>query len=96
MAIEGGSNRDSFLDGLTASQSFVLTGTRGGRIRCQILEALERKPHTVEWLANELGETTETLRDHLDVLGNNDMVDSIERSDPTEFVLADDVLASRG
>ena len=68
----------------------VLTCTRGGLIRFQILGAPEVEPRTDEGLATTLGSDPSTLREHLVVLEANNMVDASKRTDTTEYVLADE------
>lgn len=68
-------------------QTFVLIGTRGGPKRSRILDVLEGEPHTLEELATDLGISPRALREHLDVLEANEMVDARESPDDTEFVL---------
>jgi len=55
---------------------YVLTGTRGGANRVRILQALEERPRNANQLAEDLNLDYKTVRHHLDVLMENDMVTS--------------------
>jgi DNA-binding transcriptional ArsR family regulator len=55
---------------------YVLTGTRGGTNRLRILRAVEDRPRNANQLAEDLGLDYKTIRHHLDVLVENDMVTS--------------------
>ena len=53
---------------------YVLTGTRGGENRIRILRAVENRPRNANRLAEELELDYKTVRHHLDVLTDNDMI----------------------
>ena len=53
---------------------YVLTGTRGGTNRVRILRALEERPRNANQLAEDLDLDYKTIRHHLDVLGDNGIV----------------------
>lgn len=53
---------------------YVLAGTSGGTNRVRILEALDNRPRNANQLAADLGLDYKTVRHHLDVLAENDMV----------------------
>lgn len=53
---------------------YVLTGTRGGHNRVRILRALDERPRNANRLADELDLDYTTVRHHLDVLLDNDVV----------------------
>ncbi|PSP80262.1 ArsR family transcriptional regulator [Halobacteriales archaeon QS_1_68_20] len=55
---------------------YVLTGTRGGENRVRILKALDQRPRNANQLAEELDLDYKTVRHHLDVLVDNDIVTS--------------------
>ena len=55
---------------------YVLTGTRGGANRVRILRAVEQRPRNANRLAEELDLDYTTVRHHLDVLVDNEIVDS--------------------
>lgn len=54
---------------------YVLTGTRGGENRVRILRALEERPRNANRLAEDMDLDYTTVRHHLDVLMDNDIVD---------------------
>jgi DNA-binding transcriptional ArsR family regulator len=53
----------------------VLTGTRGGENRVRILQALDERPRNANRLADDLDLDYKTVRHHLDVLADNDVVE---------------------
>jgi len=55
---------------------YVLTGTRGGKNRVRLLKALEERPRNANQLAEDLDLDYKTVRHHLDVLVENDVVKS--------------------
>ena len=59
---------------MEAALWYVLTGTRGGTNRARILRALDERPRNANQLAEDLELDYKTIRHHLDVLGDNDIV----------------------
>ncbi|WP_435156127.1 ArsR/SmtB family transcription factor [Haladaptatus sp. DFWS20] len=55
---------------------YVLTGTRGGANRVRLIRALEERPRNANQLAEELDLDYKTVRHHLDVLMDNDMIEN--------------------
>jgi len=55
---------------------YVLAGTRGGVNRIRILRALDDRPRNPNQLAEDLDLNYDTVRHHLDVLEDNDVLDS--------------------
>ena len=53
---------------------YVLTGTRGGKNRVRILQAVDEKPRNANQLAEDLGLNYKTVRHHLDVLREKNLV----------------------
>lgn len=53
---------------------YVLTGTPGGPNRARILQAIDRRPRNANKLADSLDLDYKTVRHHLDVLQENDVV----------------------
>jgi DNA-binding transcriptional ArsR family regulator len=53
---------------------YVLTGTRGGRNRVRILRALDARPRNANQLAEDLDLDYKTVRHHLDVLMDHDIL----------------------
>lgn len=54
---------------------YVLTGTRGGENRVRLLKAVAERPRNANQLAEELDLDYKTVRHHLDVLVENDIVE---------------------
>ena len=54
---------------------YVLTGTRGGPNRVRLLRAIDDRPRNANRLAEELNLDYKTVRHHLDVLVDNEMVE---------------------
>jgi len=61
---------------MEAALWYVLTGTRGGANRVRLLRALDERPRNANQLAEDLDLDYKTVRHHLDVLMENDVVDS--------------------
>ncbi|WP_255149339.1 ArsR/SmtB family transcription factor [Halorarius halobius] len=59
---------------MEASLWYVLTGTRGGTNRVRILKALDERPRNANQLAEDLDLDYKTVRHHLDVLEENNIV----------------------
>ena len=55
---------------------YVLTGTRGGANRVRLLRALDERPRNANQLAEDLDLDYKTVRHHLDVLVENDIIRS--------------------
>lgn len=53
---------------------YTLAGTRGGPNRIRILRALDDRPRNPNQLADHLDLNYDTIRHHLDVLADNDVV----------------------
>lgn len=53
---------------------YVLAGTRGGYNRARILQGLDDRPRNPNQLADALDLDYDTIRHHLDVLTDNDVV----------------------
>lgn len=56
----------------------VLAGTRGGPNRARILRALNKRPRNANQLAEDLELAYKTIRHHLDVLEDNDVIESTD------------------
>lgn len=59
---------------MEAALWYVLTGTRGGENRIRLLRALDERPRNANQLADDLDLDYKTVRHHLDVLMDNDVV----------------------
>jgi DNA-binding transcriptional ArsR family regulator len=53
---------------------YVLAGTRGGVNRVRLLRAVDDRPRNANQLAEDLDLNYDTVRHHLDVLTDNDVV----------------------
>jgi len=60
---------------MEAALWYVLTGTRGGANRVRLLRALDDRPRNANQLAEDLDLDYKTVRHHLDVLMDNDVVE---------------------
>jgi len=54
---------------------YVFTGTRGGANRARILRAIEERPRNANQLAEDLDLDYKTVRHHLEVLQDNEIVE---------------------
>ncbi|MFB6220042.1 MAG: ArsR/SmtB family transcription factor [Halolamina sp.] len=59
---------------MEAALWYVLSGTRGGANRARILQAVDERPQNPNQLAEVLDLNYDTVRHHLDVLAENDVV----------------------
>lgn len=53
---------------------YAITGTRGGANRARVLSALDERPRNANQLAEDLDLNYKTVRHHLDVLMENNIV----------------------
>jgi DNA-binding transcriptional ArsR family regulator len=53
---------------------YVLTGTRGGENRVRLLRAVDEQPRNANQLAEDLDLNYKTIRHHLDVMTDNDIL----------------------
>lgn len=70
---------------------YVLAGARGGPNRIRILRALDERPWNANQLAAELELDYTTVRHHLDVLVNHDVVKNSSDDYGTMYTLTDRV-----
>jgi len=54
---------------------YLLAGTRGGKNRARIINSLSERPRNANQLAEELGIDYNTVRHHLDMLSDHDVVE---------------------
>ena len=54
---------------------YLLAGTRGGRNRARIIRALDGRPWNANQLAEQLGMDYNTVRYHLDMLKDHDVIE---------------------
>ena len=55
---------------------YLLTATRGGENRVRVIRALSERPRNANQLAEELDVSYKTVRHHLDLLEDHDVVES--------------------
>jgi DNA-binding transcriptional ArsR family regulator len=70
---------------------YVLTGTRGGKNRVRLLQALDERPRNANQLAEDLDLDYKTVRHHLDVLMENDVVENSGNGYGTVYLPSDRV-----
>ncbi|SEO97474.1 transcriptional regulator, ArsR family [Halogranum amylolyticum] len=70
---------------------YVLTGTRGGKNRVRLLQALDERPRNANQLAEDLDLDYKTIRHHLDVLMENDVVENSGNGYGTVYLPSDRV-----
>ena len=70
---------------------YLLAGARGGPNRCRILEALAARPRNANQLAGDLELDYTTIRHHLDLLVEHDLVRSSGDDYGAVYLLADRV-----
>jgi predicted ArsR family transcriptional regulator len=55
---------------------YLLAGTRGGENRARLIECLDERPRNANQLAGELDIDYNTVRHHLDMLVDHDVVEA--------------------
>lgn len=70
---------------------YLLAGARGGPNRCRILQALDERPRNANRLADDLDLDYTTVRHHLDLLVEHDLVVDAGDGYGTVYMLADRV-----
>jgi DNA-binding transcriptional ArsR family regulator len=73
---------------------YVLTGTRGGRNRVRILRELDEHPRNANQLADDLDLDYKTVRHHLGVLLDHDIVESSGDDYGAVYTLTEQVRAN--
>lgn len=73
---------------------YVMTGTRGGENRIRMLRALNERPRNANQLAKELDLDYKTVRHHLDVLQENNILRSAGDSYGAIYLPTDQVQAN--
>ena len=72
---------------------YVLAGTRGGVNRVRMLRTLDERPRNANQLAEELNLNYDTIRHHLDVLTDNNIVKSSGNDYGAVYLLTDMALS---
>ena len=75
---------------------WLVAGSRGGVNRGRIIEAVKRKPLNANQLSNDLGVEYKTIRHHLDVLEENNVVTSVGDHYGKVYFLSQDMEQSYG
>lgn len=57
---------------------YLIAGSRGGTNRARIIEALHDRPYNVNQLSVELDLDYKTIKHHIDVLKDHDIINSSE------------------
>jgi DNA-binding transcriptional ArsR family regulator len=68
---------------------YLLAGMRGGENRARIIRALSERPRNANQLSDALGVEYNTVRYHLDLLVDHDIVEKGEESYGTMYFLTD-------
>jgi DNA-binding transcriptional ArsR family regulator len=68
---------------------YLLAGMRGGENRARIIRALSERPRNANQLSDVLGVEYNTVRYHLDLLVDHDIVEKGEESYGTMYFLTD-------
>jgi DNA-binding transcriptional ArsR family regulator len=68
---------------------YLLAGMRGGENRARIIRALSERPRNANQLSDVLGVEYNTVRYHLDLLVEHDIVEKGEESYGTMYFLTD-------
>lgn len=68
---------------------YLLAGMRGGENRARIIRALSERPRNANQLSDALGVEYNTVRYHLDLLLDHDIVEKGEESYGTMYFLTD-------
>jgi predicted ArsR family transcriptional regulator len=68
---------------------YLLAGTRGGRNRARIIQCLSARPRNANRLAEELDLDYNTVRHHLDMLVEHDVVERGDEDYGTLYFLTD-------
>lgn len=70
---------------------YVLASSRGGPTRVRILKALDERPQNANRLATELDLDYTTVRHHLDVLMDNNVVERTDNDYAAVYLFTDQV-----
>lgn len=66
----------AFTEEMEARLWYVLTGTRGGPNRIRIIKTVDEQPRNANQIAEDLDLHYKTVQHHLDVLTENDILES--------------------
>ncbi|TYL39269.1 ArsR family transcriptional regulator [Natronococcus pandeyae] len=68
---------------------YLIAGTRGGKNRARIIRALDDRPRNANQLADELDVKYNTVRYHLDMLSDHDVVEEGDQEYGKLYFLTD-------
>jgi len=74
---------------------YVLASSRGGPTRARLLRAIDERPRNANQLAEELGMDYTTIRHHLDVLMENNVVRKTDEDYAAVYLFTDQVKTHR-
>ncbi|WP_416839628.1 winged helix-turn-helix domain-containing protein [Haloferax sp. DFSO52] len=74
---------------------YVFGGSSGGELRAKLVRALAEQPRNANQLSDAFDVDYNTIRYHLDILVDNDIVERGEESYGTLYFLTDDFEAHR-
>ncbi|NHN48410.1 winged helix-turn-helix transcriptional regulator [Halostella sp. JP-L12] len=73
---------------------YLLASSRGGETRARILRAIDERPRNANQLADDLGFDYTTIRHHMDVLMENNVVEKSGDEYAAVYLLTDQVRAN--
>lgn len=73
---------------------YLLASSRGGPTRVRIIKALRERPRNANQLANALDLDYTTIRHHLDVLSDNNVVTRTDNDYAAVYLLTDQVTSN--
>lgn len=74
---------------------YLFASSRGGGTRVQIIEALLERPYNANELAESLDYDYSTIRHHLKVMADNNLVRSTDQGYADVYLLTDELKAHR-
>jgi predicted transcriptional regulator len=70
---------------------WLIAGSKGGENRARIILELKKRPYNANKLANKLSLDYKTIRHHMDVLNENQIVESTGEKYGALFFLSEDM-----
>lgn len=74
---------------------YLIAGTRGGESRAKIIRELEERPRNANQLAEELDLKYNTVRHHLDILIDHDVIEKGDQDYGKLYFLSDEFEAHK-
>jgi len=75
---------------------WLITGSKGGENRARIILELEKRPYNANKLAEKLSLDYKTIRHHMDVLKENNLIKSTEEKYGALYFLSDEMESNYG